>query len=167
MIHTTIPIHEIHENEPKHHAASALPAVSLADFKKQGGTLTGREERYDGFEGEPKAIGGALGASNHHHHAGTSGPHSSNVENKLDPRVDSDRDGSRNLGATTGDYGTNRAGTGNYGGVGNPNTTDSGYGSGATGSSYSPNAPAKKAGFLDRLNPLKDTDGDGKRGVGE
>lgn len=144
-----------------------MPAVSLADFKKQGGTLTGREERYDGFEGEPKAIGGALGASNHHHHAGGSGPHSSNLENKLDPRVDSDRDGSRNLGATSGDYGHNRVGTGNYSDVGNPNTTGSGYGPGATGSSYSPNTPVKKPGLLDRLNPLKDTDGDGKKGVGE
>lgn len=144
-----------------------MPPVSLADFKKQGGTLTGREERYDGFEGEPKAIGGALGATHHHHHAGASGPHSSTLENKLDPRVDSDRDGSRNLGATSGDYGHNHAGTGNYSGVGNPNTTDSGYGSGTTGSSYSPNTPVKKPGLLDRLNPLKDTDGDGKRGVGE
>lgn len=104
-----------------------MPPVSLADFKKQGGTLTGREERFDGFEGEPKAIGGALSASNHHHHAGGS--------------------------------------TGNYSGVGNPNTTDSGYGSGTTGSSYSPNTPVKKPGLLDRLNPLKDTDGDGKKGV--
>lgn len=33
----------------------------MADFKKQGGSLTGREERYDGFEGEPRAVGGALG----------------------------------------------------------------------------------------------------------
>ena len=33
----------------------------MADFKKQGGSLTGREERYDGFEGEPRAVGSALG----------------------------------------------------------------------------------------------------------
>lgn len=61
VVHTTVPIHEIHQNEAKHHAASALPAVSMADFKKQGGSLSGREERYDGFEGEPRAVGGALG----------------------------------------------------------------------------------------------------------
>ena len=61
VVHTTVPIHEIHQNEPKHHAASALPAVSMADFKKQGGSLTGREERYDGFEGEPRAVGSTLG----------------------------------------------------------------------------------------------------------
>ncbi len=256
VIHTTIPIHEIHENEPKHHAASALPAVSLADFKKQGGTLTGREERYDGFEGEPKAIGGALGGSHHHHqHLGTTGPHSSNVENKLDPLVDSDRDGSRNLGAASGEYGTRHSGTigphssnvenkldprvdsdrdgsrklgatpgaygtrhsgtigphssnvenkldpridsdrdgsrnlggasGGYGNdytgtgshvgtgahtgasIGNHPITESGYGSGTAGSGYGSGTATKKPGLLDRLNPLKDADGDGKRGVGE
>ena len=141
-----------------------MPAVSLADFKKQGGTLTGREERYDGFEGEPKAISGALAGSHHPLHAGGSGPHSSNLENKLDPRIDSDRDGSRHFGSTSGDYGHNRTGTG---GIGSHNTTNSGYGTGATGSSYSPNTPVKKPGLLDRLNPLKDTDGDGKKGIGE
>ena len=40
----------------------------MADFKKQGGSLTGREERYDGFEGEPKAVGGALGGHHHGNH---------------------------------------------------------------------------------------------------
>ena len=35
----------------------------MADFKKQGGSLTGREERYDGFEGEPRAVGGTLGGA--------------------------------------------------------------------------------------------------------
>jgi len=61
VVHTTVPIHEVHHNASQHHATSALPAVSMADFKKQGGVLTGREERYDGFEGEPRSVGGALG----------------------------------------------------------------------------------------------------------
>ncbi|KAL1621315.1 hypothetical protein SLS56_009255 [Neofusicoccum ribis] len=59
VVHTTVPIHEVHHNAAQHHSSSALPAVSMADFKKQGGVLTGREERYDGFEGEPRNIGGA------------------------------------------------------------------------------------------------------------
>ena len=33
----------------------------MAEFLKQGGILTGREERFDSFEGEPKSVGGALG----------------------------------------------------------------------------------------------------------
>ena len=139
VVHTTVPIHEVHQNEAKHHAASALPAVSMADFKKQGGSLTGREERYDGFEGEPRAVGGALGGS-----STTSGPHSSNFENKVDPRVDSDRDGSRNMGATG-------AGAGGYGSTAG---TTGGYGSGPTGSGYDTTG-TKKPGLMDKLNPMK------------
>ena len=40
---------------------SALPVVTMADFKKQGGILVGREERWDSFEGEPRSVGGNLG----------------------------------------------------------------------------------------------------------
>lgn len=135
-----MPIHEIHHNEPKHHAASALPAVSLEDFKKQGGTLSGREERFDGFEGEPRAIGSTLGGTS----TGiNTGPHSSRTENKLDPRVDSDRDGSRTLGGTSSGYGS----------------ATSGYDHNSTGTT------GKKPSLLDRLNPKKDTDGDGKKGI--
>ena len=111
VVHTTVPIHEVHQNEAKHHAASALPAVSIADFKKQGGSLTGREERYDGFEGEPRAVGGTLGG----HHTGTgvgsnastgyddtttgtTGTKSSMMD-KLNPRTDADGDGKRGIGS--------------------------------------------------------------------
>ena len=147
VIHTTVPIHEIHHNEAKHHSASALPAVSLEDFKRQGGTLTGREERFDGFEGEPRAIGTTLGGTST---GRNTGPHSSQLENKLDPRVDSDRDGSRGLGGTSSGYGT---GT-------------SGYGTGTSGHDHhTTSTTGKKPGLLDRLNPTKDTDGDGKKGV--
>ena len=133
----------------------------MADFKKQGGSLTGREERYDGFEGEPRAVGGTLGGSStghtgHHGSSTTSGPHTSNMENKLDPRVDSDRDGSRNLGATGTGIGTG-TGTGGYGsgtGIGAPGGA---YGSGTKGTGYdnTSTAGAKKPGLMDRLNPMK------------
>lgn len=33
----------------------------MAEFKRQGGILTGREERYDFFEGEPRSVGGNVG----------------------------------------------------------------------------------------------------------
>lgn len=65
VVHTTVPIHEVHHNAAQHHSTSALPAVSMADFKKQGGVLSGREERYDGFQGEPRSVGG--GALGHEH----------------------------------------------------------------------------------------------------
>ncbi|KAI4131578.1 MAG: hypothetical protein LQ347_002915 [Umbilicaria vellea] len=164
VVHTTIPVHEVHHNEAKHHAATALPAVSMADFKKQGGSLTGREERYDGFEGEPRAVGSALGGSSttglgsssttgtsgltgstgHHGHHSNTGSTTANLENKLDPRVDS-----------TGGYNSRSTGSTGTGSSYNDST------SGTSSSTY------KKPGLLDRLNPMKDTDGDGKKGVME
>lgn len=58
VVHTTIPVHEVHHNEAKHHSATALPAVTMAEFQKQGGALAGREERTDAFAGEPRSVGG-------------------------------------------------------------------------------------------------------------
>jgi len=77
VVHTTVPIHEVHHNAAQVHATSALPAVSMADFKTQGGVLTGREERYDGFEGEPRSVGGALSGD-------TTGTTTGKVESKLE-----------------------------------------------------------------------------------
>jgi hypothetical protein len=56
-------IHEKHHNAAMHHQTSVLPAVTMAEFKRQGGVLTGREERFDFFEGEPRSIGGNLGTA--------------------------------------------------------------------------------------------------------
>ena len=171
----------------------------MADFKKQGGTLGGREERYDGFEGEPRAVGGALGGASSGttgssgltgSHHGTSGPHSSNLENKMDPRVDSDRDGSRTAGSTgygsgtTGSgYGSGATGSG-YGSSGaGPHSSGAGnkidprvdsdgsrgYGSGSTGTGTTgtTGTTGKKPGLMDKLNPMKDADHDGKKGFME
>ncbi|KEQ72677.1 hypothetical protein M436DRAFT_48068 [Aureobasidium namibiae CBS 147.97] len=117
VVHTTVPIHEVHHNAAQHHSASALPAVSMADFKKQGGVLTGREERYDGFEGEPRTVGGShtstsstgltgSGITGSHSHTGTglTGSHTNttgretlgerpSLMQKLNPKVDADGDG--------------------------------------------------------------------------
>lgn len=64
----------------------------MSDFKQQGGVLSGREERYDGFEGEPRSVGGALGSQ-----GGSSTSQMGNAKpsmgDKMNPRVDADRDG--------------------------------------------------------------------------
>lgn len=177
MVHTTVPIHEVHHNEAKHHAASALPAVSMADFKRQGGSLTGREERYDGFDGEPRAVGHALGGlggsgisqtnaglsgnttiDSHPHHAGhpTSGSHS-DLASKADLQVNPDLDGSRNVGS----YSKNSSTTG-YGAHSVAHGTNTRGNETATS-----DVTGKKPSLLDRLNPMKDTDHDGKKGVME
>ena len=145
----------------------------MADFKRQGGSLTGREERYDGFEGEPKSVGSALGGSTHGthgHHSTTAGPHSSNLANKADPRVDSDRDGSRNLGAAQPGYGNT--------GAGYDNTTGSGYGdrsstgTGLTGTGSRHNDPYSNttsgphsSNLGNKADPRVDSDRDGRSGL--
>jgi len=112
VVHTTVPIHEVHHNSAQHHSTSALPAVSMSEFKKQGGVLTGREERYDGFQGEPRAIGGHdasqtgaaglaggatatsganIGSNTHSSSHNSTGKPS--LANKLNPKTDADRDG--------------------------------------------------------------------------
>jgi len=58
VVHTTVPIHEVHHNKATHHETTALPAMTMEQFKAKGGSLTGREERFDEFEGVPKNIGG-------------------------------------------------------------------------------------------------------------
>lgn len=57
VVHTTVPIHEVHHNKATHHSTTALPPMTMDQFKAKGGALTGREERYDAFEGVPKNIG--------------------------------------------------------------------------------------------------------------
>merc|ERR1712098_642358 len=59
----------------------------------------------------------------------TAGPHSSNVANKADPRVDSDLDGSNRVGAGTTGYGSSNT---HSTGLGSSNTHSTGLGSSNT-----------------------------------
>jgi len=188
VVHTTVPIHEVHQNEAKHHTATQLPAVSMSEFKNQGGHLSGRETRQDAFQGEPKSVGGTLGGvgahgttsltekeghHGHHHgattgHSSTAGPHNSNALNKADPRVDSDRDGSRTVGNTTGTQGTHHTST-TGAGLGAGSGSAIGSGSSAphttgTGVGHNNQTEHKKPSLMDKLNPKVDADGDGKAG---
>ncbi|RMZ68932.1 allergen [Pyrenophora seminiperda CCB06] len=105
VIHTTVPIHEVHHNKATHHETTALPAMTMDQFKAKGGALTGREERYDEFEGVPKNIGGATGMgvaeglthkSTHHSHEharhgdfeSTPNHHGAGTKNPLDRNND-------------------------------------------------------------------------------
>ncbi|KAH7355442.1 hypothetical protein BKA65DRAFT_425647 [Rhexocercosporidium sp. MPI-PUGE-AT-0058] len=129
VVHTTIPVHEVHQNEPKHHTASALPPVTMDEFKRQGGNLSGREERSDAFAGEPRSVGGTLGG------AGAAGTTSL-----------TEKDGHR------GNRGHHSGTTGTGAGI-DPSTSHSSH-----------NTTHSKPSLLDKLNPKKDADGDGKAG---
>ena len=84
-----------------------------------------------------------LGSGTHHT---TSGPHNADLLNKADPRVDSDRDGSRNLGATTHGPGATYGNTTGY------------YGS--------TNAGPHNSNIANKLDPQVDSDLDGSRNMG-
>ncbi|KAF2223982.1 hypothetical protein BDZ85DRAFT_234114 [Elsinoe ampelina] len=131
VVHTTIPIHEVHHSAAQHHSTSALPAMSMADFKKSGGTLGGREQKNDFFEGEPRSM--------HGHN-----PLSDNASSEF-----------RQTGHGHSKH--DSATTGVIGGVHDAN------GTGVTGADHT--TTTKKPSLLDRLNPMKDADGDGKKGI--
>jgi len=89
---------------------------------------------------------------------GTYGPHSSRVANAADPRVDSDRDGSRKVGTT---------GTGAGLGTG----MGTGAGGGATGMTGTHGAPAGTYGphssrVANAADPRVDSDRDGRGAIG-
>ncbi|KAI0615123.1 hypothetical protein TUN205_00684 [Pyrenophora tritici-repentis] len=119
VVHTTVPIHEVHHNKATHHETTALPAMTMDQFKAKGGALTGREERYDEFEGVPKNIGGASGMgvaeglthkSTHHTHGieharhgdfeSTPNHHGAGTHNPLDRN----NDGKMNMHNVTGNH---------------------------------------------------------------
>lgn len=110
VVHTTVPIHEVHHHKATHHDTTALPAMTMDQFKAKDGVLTGREERYDEFEGVPKGIGGStaggLGAAHGSEHGAVRGSehgavrgsehktsHKPSLMDKLNPKVDSNGDG--------------------------------------------------------------------------
>lgn len=67
----------------------------MGDFKKQGGVLSGREERSDSFEGEPRSVGGALGTAHNAEKYQT--PGNQRISDRVDPRKDADLDGKRGV----------------------------------------------------------------------
>ena len=199
----------------------------MADFRSTGQKLTGSSGiiNQDQYEGCPRPynaemqIGRTEADADPHiglHGAGspTTGPHSSNLMNKADPRVDSDRDGSHRgvgtgmTGSSTGsklDPRVDSHHTGesrgilsseHLGGTAAPGSHSAVFGltpkdtrgtdtsplghhdrsvggtdgtplSGHTSShatGVSDTSSHKKPSLIDRLNPMKDTDGDGKKG---
>lgn len=97
---------------------------------------------------------------------GAHGPHNSRVTNAMDPRVDSDRDGSNTMGGAGG------MGMGNFGSTGMTGTTGaSGFGSGSTGMTGTHGAPAGAHGphnsrVGNTLDPRVDSDRDGRGALG-
>lgn len=209
VVHTTVPIHEVHHNKATHHGTTALPAMTMDEFKHKGGALSGREERYDEFEGVPKNIGGgSTGGFGHHRDGQSTGHHTGSEAHRHGDFKDAPNHSGGLTGSTHNTHGTH--GTSNVAGVG----AGSGLGSegrhvgtdGAIGKSHTkaelgsgthdsdlPKALTEdksrfnpstghgsstghhdkntsstthgKPSLLDKLNPMKDSDHDGKKGM--
>lgn len=197
VVHTTIPVHEVHQNEAKHHTASALPAMSIDEFKRNGGSLSGREERRDHFMGEPKSVGGTLGGAGaagttslteragyrgrrHHKRSNSNSSYSSSSDDdeirrskgsKLGGYANRSHRSKNPLSSshTAGGYSS----TNTSGNTAVPKSTGLGSNHGPSGALNNRGAAAgtnaahttdTKPSLLDRLNPMKDTDHDGKKG---
>ncbi|KAI1329071.1 hypothetical protein F5Y16DRAFT_397785 [Xylariaceae sp. FL0255] len=63
IIHSTKPIHEVHHEPAQLHGTTALPAVSMSDYKKSGGALGGKTEDSSRVKGQPKDLGGVKSAA--------------------------------------------------------------------------------------------------------
>jgi len=96
---------------------------------------------------------------------GTHGPHGSRIANAADPRVDSDRDGSHNVGRTAGhnEYGSSTGGYAQGTGVGaNTGSTGLGHSSGTREGEHGPHGSR----IANAVDPRVDSDRDGSRNAG-
>jgi hypothetical protein len=41
VVHTTVPVHEVHHKDARHHGTTTLPEVSMDEFNKQHGVGSG------------------------------------------------------------------------------------------------------------------------------
>src|SRR5690606_41691667 len=96
------------------------------------------------------------------HGSTNAGPHNSNAANKLDPRVDSDRDGRATHGnTTTGTHGTHNNNRSSTAGATGTHTGAGAHGSNLPGPAPNTAGPHKKD-ILNKLDPKVDSDMDGK-----
>ncbi|KAH8773236.1 hypothetical protein BGZ57DRAFT_1005243 [Hyaloscypha finlandica] len=97
-----------------------------------------------GYIGTSTGVTGTSGST-------TAGPHSSNLANKIDPTVDSDLDGSRNMGATSGQRTAGYSGTGAGNNIGSNTGTTGGI-------SHSTNAGPHDSNLANKVDPRVDSD---------
>ncbi|KAB5562968.1 hypothetical protein GE09DRAFT_766071 [Coniochaeta sp. 2T2.1] len=173
VVHTTVPVHEVHHKSAEIHGTTTLPPVSINEFQKQGGVLSGHHERTSHFDGCPEGVhhnGCPEGSHPNHQSSRTTGAtgtgtgignnQSSTTSSTSHHVTGEGREGSgRGLGGSvpgqTGHTSHNATGTT----TGTHNTTDTATGTHGTTDTH------KKPSLLDRLNPMKDADHDGKKGM--
>jgi hypothetical protein len=147
VVHTTVPIHETHHEQAKIHGTTTLPAVSMDEFKRQGGALGGQQSRTGTFEGCPKGVH-MPGCG----HAEGSGPQTSTMSSGMT--------GSKGMRSSSSISSSDEENT-RSSRISGTQTSSTGLHGTTTGGSTT---STKKPSLIDRLNPMKDADNDGKRG---
>jgi len=146
--------------------ADHTTGAGLSSTTGTHGTHTGTHGTHTGTTGG-LASTGTHGTTGYGNTSTNTGPHDSNLANKADPRVDSDRDHRSNptssgLGSNTGAYGS--TGThGTHGTTGSHNVTG-----GLNNPGPAPNtAGPHSKDILNKVDPRVDSDRDGSKTVGQ
>ncbi|KAI0147122.1 hypothetical protein GGR57DRAFT_477954 [Xylariaceae sp. FL1272] len=178
VVHTTVPIHEVHHNEAQHHSTSTLPTMSMEDYRKGGGVLGKDKQGYSKFDGTPEERGGILhavhgaegapihkhsemprgashgdfdprdkGEHHHHHHDAAGGESRRHEATSAAAAAAGSRDDHHHEGRREG-----------YAEPGRRSMLDVGDGPRES------HRETSKPSMMDKLNPMKDSDGDGKKG---
>ena len=131
----------------------------MDDFKKQGGSLGGREERKDFFPGEPRSFGTSSGLTMNGHGEHWHGEHGSSNVNPSDVNVHTG--GHASSANPMSSSGTSSTPIANE--MSSRNTGSTGYQTSGSGDNPIDN-PTTKPSLMDKLNPKKDANGDGSAG---
>jgi len=81
VVHTTVPVHEVHHASAQHHGVSALPMKTLDEFKSSGGLAGTKTHTHEEYDGAPRPynekfstkLEHVLPGSHHTSHTGTTG----------------------------------------------------------------------------------------------
>ncbi|KAJ5488740.1 hypothetical protein N7539_003630 [Penicillium diatomitis] len=177
-------------NHGPHSSNVANKADPRVDSDRDGRASNGHNSTSAGLGSHSASTGAgsglATGAAAHEYgsHSTNQGPHDSNVANKADPRVDSDRDGRASYGHNTTGLGSNNNTTTTGTGIGSHSTTGhhgsqsgAGVGTGlatgaATGAaahqygSHSTNQGPHDSNLANKADPRVDSDRDGRASYG-
>jgi len=165
VIHTTIPVHETHHAAPIHHEPTTLPTQTLEEFTAAGGsplqskpTTTLRE-----FEGCP-------GPYNKERQLPNTALHPDSSSLRSDEDLSQSKrfsDGSDEGHYTYGDRSTATGITGVTAGSAVPKSaTNIDAAKPRTDTTMTDaSSTSRRRSLMDKLNPLKDSDGDGKKGI--
>lgn len=146
VVHTTVPIHEIHQASAQHHGISALPMKTLDEFTRTGGHI---------LDGKPHHT--------HEEYEGAPRPYNEKLSTTLDKVLPGHHD--HNItGTMSSGLGSNTTSSGHRSNPIGNDRTDSDVSGFSNDGGVGHNKSQGKPSLMDKLNPRVDANGDGKAG---